>query len=83
MTPSQRLPWAPLVPHLPASPADAIQVLGITFRSLHRYRTEGIPARQADRLAVAAGTHSLNVWGLAWTWALDEIAPPTHLSEVA
>jgi hypothetical protein len=42
------------------------RMLGTTARTVHRWKSEGLTPRQADRAAVAAGTHPLLVWGLQW-----------------
>lgn len=58
-----RLPFAPLEA-LVAVESDEVlaEVLGVTRRTVWRYRAEGVSEIAADRLAVAAGFHPFEVW---------------------
>ena len=47
------------------------RTLGISGESFKRYQANGLTAEQADRLAVRAGFHPLEVWP---DWELDEFA---------
>ena len=74
------LPWAPLDRQLPDSARDAAEILGITRRSVVRYRTTGaFPAEHADAFAVAVGLHPLNLWP---EW-VGPIASPEDRAEAA
>lgn len=74
-----RLPLQPLLDALPIDQAvardcgngpgpiqQAATLLGLTRRTLHRYRHTGLDPRTADRLACKVGLHPLVVWGEAW-----------------
>lgn len=47
---------------------ELVSVLGMSVRSLRRFRSEGVPYLTGDKLAVAAGLHPWHVWGDLW-WA--------------
>lgn len=79
-----RLPFEPLLDvlpidpvlarpdvHGPGVPAQAAALLGVTPRSIHRYRREGLSPHLADRLAIAAGSHPILVWGQSWVDAIS------------
>lgn len=61
-----RLPMAPLQRLLAGSVTDTAERLGITRTTFYRYRRDGIPADEADRLAIAAGSTPYNVWGRSY-----------------
>lgn len=48
------------------------QVLGVSGSTLTKYRSNGLTAKQADRLAVRAGLHPGNIWS-------DWVDPVTDL----
>lgn len=77
-----RLPWAPLARRLPAHTIDAAAHLGVDARTIARYRNDGVPTEDADRLAVAAGTTPTNVWGTAYYVACGDIEPDPDALEV-
>ena len=42
------------------------EIVGVTRRTIHRWKQNGIPAHQADRAAINAGQHPGNVWPDQW-----------------
>lgn len=38
------------------------ELVGVSARTVHRWKRDGLSARQADRLAVALGFHPLHLW---------------------
>lgn len=77
-----RLPFAPLERHAqlgadaPLSDGgpgvtveDIATRLGVTARSVHRYRAEGLSLDAADRLATANGLHPCHLWPEWWEYA--------------
>lgn len=58
-----RLPVEPLEALLGATTNDALaEVFEVADITVGRWRTDGIPWRKADQLAVAAGHHPAAVW---------------------
>lgn len=73
--PDIRLPLEPLLEiaqkrYRPESDRDHVvgptgvlaNVLGISFRTAHRYRRHGLTIDQADRAACELGLHASNIW---------------------
>lgn len=65
------LSFAPLEPLLRDCPDvdHAAFRLGVTRRTVERWRKRGLTERSADEAAVALGRHPLNIWGRAWAEA--------------
>jgi len=74
MTPP-RWPWPELAAALRAAGyrtrAERFEVLGVTQRTIDRWKVDGVPDRSADHAALAIGTHPSLVWT---NWHLG--APP-------
>ena len=70
MTPP-RWPWPELAAALRAAGyrtrAERFEVLGVTQRTIDRWKADGVPDASADRAAIAIGTHPSLVWT---TWHL-------------
>ena len=65
--PSQRLPFEPIMAEAAApNLATLAQRVGVTPRTVHRWNAEGIPIQQADRAAVAIGSHPGYLWPNDW-----------------
>ncbi len=86
-----RLPFQPLLDVLPidwtlarsdvVGPgpiAQAATLLGVTRRTVHRYRNSGLDHWTADRLAITAGCHPLTVWGQDWIHAINLNQTPSR-----
>jgi hypothetical protein len=84
-----RLPLQPLLDALPidfvlarrnvVGPgviAQAAPLLGVSPRTLHRYRHQGVDAWTADQLAIGAGWHPLLIWGQDW---IDAVSHNGHV----
>ena len=64
---SLRLPFRPLAVEAQASTIDTLaQQIGVSRRTVHRWISDGIPADQADRAAIAIGTHPACLWPDHW-----------------
>lgn len=82
MTPG-RLPYAPLErllarrqpTHLPPTIDDQAEDLGVTDRTIFRYRRHGLTIRQADHAAIAIGVHPAAVWGTDFYADLKDARP--------
>ncbi len=59
---------------------ELVEVLGMSVRSLRRFRSEGVPYLTGDKLAVAAGLHPWHVWGDLW-WSDLWIIQDAHVLE--
>lgn len=65
------LPFVALA-EIAGNPSAAVlaQQLGVTRRTVHRWRRTGvIPAHQVDRAAVALGHHPAEIWPTEWNEA--------------
>ncbi len=64
---SPRLPFGPWPskPHAPTIDTLASRI-GVSRRTVHRWATHGVPADQADRAAIALGTHPACLWPDYW-----------------
>lgn len=70
MTAAARFSIADLEAHLgPASTSAIARSLGVTTRTVWRWRSTGLTELQADRAAIAAGLHPGNVWDTWWATA--------------
>ena len=70
MTATTRFSIADLEAHLgPASTATIARSLGVTTRTVWRWRSAGLTELQADRAAIAAGLHPGTVWDTWWATA--------------
>lgn len=64
---TDRFPLADLEAHLnPTSTAALAQRLGVSARTVWRWRASGLNPTQADRAAIAAGLHPANIWPNWW-----------------
>jgi transposase len=41
---------------------DIARRLGVSMKSVHRYKKHGVPSQSADRLAIHIGSHPALVW---------------------
>lgn len=65
--PSNRYPFEPLANHTkPATLGTLAQRIGVSRRTLHRWANHGIPTDQADRAAIAIGSHPACIWPDHW-----------------
>ncbi len=65
--PSPRLPFEPLAVEAQASTIETLaQRIGVSRRTVHRWVIDGIPADQADRAAIAIGSHPACLWPDRW-----------------
>lgn len=77
MQPNKSFPWRQLEYEIgrrrgkEMTNYELMNMLGISARSLRRFRNSGITRTQADRYAVRAGIHPANVWGSLW-WAEED-----------
>ncbi len=64
---SPRLPFAPLASEARSSTIETLaHQIGVSRRTVHRWIIHGIPADQADRAAIALGTHPAYLWPDRW-----------------
>lgn len=56
-----RYPWAPLEPYF-GTDGDAASILGVTRRSVQRWKSDGLPLTQAERIADIVGEHPYILW---------------------
>ena len=68
---SARLSFEPIDAHMDArwpdlSVDERADLIGVTGRSVHRWRAAGITEVNADRVAVALGLHPRMLWGPSW-----------------
>lgn len=64
---STRLPFRPLAVEAQAATIETLaQQIGVSRRTVHRWIIHGIPADQADRAAIAIGTHPACLWPDHW-----------------
>ncbi len=62
-----RLPFEPLTAQAQAPTIDTLATqIGVSRRTVHRWINQGIPANQADRAAIAVGTHPACLWPEHW-----------------
>lgn len=74
---SHRFPLAPLRDAYERQgrlPGQIHAALGITKRTLYKWRERGLSDRQADHAAVALGLHPSNVWHDWPDVVLDDVA---------
>ena len=70
MSAETRFPLADLEAHLgQGSTTTVAQRLGVTTRTVWRWRSAGLTELQADRAAIAAGLHPGTVWDTWWDTA--------------
>ena len=68
MTASIRFPFADLEALLGECPTRVIAArLGVSTRTVWRWRAGGLTVDQADRAAIAAGWHPGTVWDTWWS----------------
>ena len=64
---SPRLPFEPINTEARGVTIDTIaRTIGVSRRTIHRWINEGVPAEQADRTAIALGTHPTCLWPDHW-----------------
>lgn len=64
---SPRLPFEPVNTEAGGVTIDTIaRTIGVSRRTIHRWINEGVPAEQADRTAIALGTHPACLWPNHW-----------------
>ena len=64
---SHRLPFEPITTQTRGATIDTIAItIGVSRRTIHRWINQGIPAEQADRAAIALGTHPACLWPEQW-----------------
>lgn len=59
------------------TPRQVADALGIAPRTAYRWRSEGIPVDDADRLAIALGMHPIEIWGDDWLLPVS-VQPLVH-----
>lgn len=65
--PAARLPFEPLTAEAQAPTIGTLATrIGVSRRTVHRWINQGIPADQADRAAIAVGTHPACLWPEHW-----------------
>jgi hypothetical protein len=70
MSTDPRFPFADFEAHLsPESAATLAQRLGVSTRTVWRWRADGLTAIHADRVACACGLHPGIVWADWWATA--------------
>ncbi len=70
MSVDRRFAFDAIEAHLgPASTATIAMRLGVSARTVWRWRASGLTELQADRVAVAAGLHPGSVWDTWWSTA--------------
>jgi len=64
---SRTMPWGPLQRVLEFPTLDgAARALGVSLRTVTRYKAHGIGWRRADELAVHLGLHPAEIWPREW-----------------
>ncbi len=64
---STRLPFEPIASQTRGETIDIVAAtIGVSRRTIHRWINHGIPAEQADRAAIALGTHPAYLWPEQW-----------------
>ena len=64
---SDRLPFEPITNQTRGDTIDTIAItIGVSRRTIHRWINQGIPTEQADRAAIALGTHPAYLWPEQW-----------------
>jgi hypothetical protein len=65
--PSLRYPFEPLASEARTSTIGILaQRIGVSRRTLHRWAKNGVPVEQADRAAIALGSHPAYLWPDDW-----------------
>jgi len=65
---STRYPFEPLAIEARHTTIETLAArIGVSRRTVHRWIIHGIPAEQADRAAIALGTHPACLWPERWT----------------
>ena len=66
-TASRRFPFEPLATRASAPTVETLaNWIGVSRRTVHRWAIEGVPAEQADRAAIAVGSHPAYLWPDHW-----------------
>lgn len=67
---SIRYPFEPLATQARDATIETLAGrIGVSRRTLHRWAIHGIPAEQADRAAIAIGSHPACIWPKHWNQA--------------
>ena len=48
------------------STTDLAELIGVSPRTIIRWRHSGVPDHQADRAAIRVGLHPANIWPAHW-----------------
>jgi hypothetical protein len=60
---TDRFPFRPLAIEAQAPTIDTLATrIGVSRRTVHRWAADGVPAHQADRAAIAIGSHPVCIW---------------------
>lgn len=85
-TPGPRWPWLELRTALRAAGyrtcSEQVEVLGITERTLDRWKVHGVPDSAADRVALDIGYHGSIVW-TDWNLGAPIVSSPRADTEAA
>jgi len=64
---STRYPFEPLATQAGTPTIETLAArIGVSRRTVHRWAIHGIPAEQADRAAIAIGSHPACLWPEHW-----------------
>ncbi len=70
---SIRYPFEPLATQARDTTIETLAGrIGVSRRTVHRWAVHGIPAEQADRAAIAIGSHPACLWPEHWNRAYLE-----------
>jgi len=70
---SIRYPFEPLATQARDATIETLAArIGVSRRTVHRWAIQGIPADQADRAAIAIGSHPACLWPKHWNRAYLE-----------
>ena len=70
---SIRYPFEPLAAQARDATVETLaDRIGVSRRTVHRWAVHGIPAEQADRAAIALGSHPACLWPEHWNQAYLE-----------
>jgi lambda repressor-like predicted transcriptional regulator len=73
-----RIPYAPLEEYMGAEDKAAGELLKRNEGTIDYWRAHGVPAAEADHIAVHLGTTPWNIWGIAWQHAMDQFVNITE-----
>ena len=82
-----RWPWPELAAALRAAGyrtrAERFEVLGVTQRTIDRWKVDGVPDRSADHAAIAIGSHPSLIWTNWHLGAPTPLSSPSMDTEAA